>query len=366
MKKSIEDIAREVIQGLWGAGEVREESLTDAGYDYDAVQSYVNKLFYGKQASQSHKDLQLKGIDVSVFQGDIDWAATAKSIDYAILRAGFGGGTSLKDGRFDENYTEAKKHGVPIGAYWYSYATTVEGARAEAQACLEVLKGRQFEYPIYYDIEEIETLETGPENVNAIAKTFCDILTKAGYCVGIYTSTSQLLSTFDDSIKNSDNIEIWVADWRSRTECPYTGKYGMWQYGLSTTVKGVAGDCDGDFCYVDYPSLIKKKGLNGYRKPNPTKKPKYTVEELANQVIIGLWGCGEERKKRLTDAGYDYSAVQDKVNEILYGDDDIDEIANEVIRGLWGAGEERKKRLTEAGYDYSIIQGRVNEILNGD
>ena len=84
---------------------------------------------------------------------------------------------------------------------------------------------------------------------------------------------------------------------------------------------------------------------------------------LAKEVIQGLWGNGEERKKRLTDAGYDYVAVQSKVNEMLSSKKSIDAIAKEVIRGDWGNGQDRKNKLTNAGYDYISVQKRVNELL---
>ena len=94
------------------------------------------------------------------------------------------------------------------------------------------------------------------------------------------------------------------------------------------------------------------------------------VEDLAKEVIRGDWGNGQERKDRLTAAGYNYSEVQGKVNEILSGaapaaagGKSVDELAREVIRGNWGNGQERYDRLTAAGYDYNAVQKRVNELL---
>ena len=88
------------------------------------------------------------------------------------------------------------------------------------------------------------------------------------------------------------------------------------------------------------------------------------IEELAREVIQGKWGNGQERKDRLTAAGYDYSEVQGKVNELLTTEKEkIEAIAKEVIRGKWGNGQERKDRLTAAGYDYSAVQAKVNELL---
>ena len=100
-------------------------------------------------------------------------------------------------------------------------------------------------------------------------------------------------------------------------------------------------------------------------QPEPTKK---SVDELAREVIRGEWGNGSDRRIRLTQAGYDYDAVQKRVNEILTSSSEsvkksVDELAREVIRGEWGNGSERRVRLTQAGYDYDAVQARVNEIL---
>jgi N-acetylmuramoyl-L-alanine amidase CwlA len=99
----------------------------------------------------------------------------------------------------------------------------------------------------------------------------------------------------------------------------------------------------------------------------PVENKTKSVDELAKEVLEGKWGNGSERKQRLTAAGYNYTAVQAKVNQLLYGKKpakkSIDELAREVIAGKWGNGAERKKRLTAAGYDYKAVQKRVNELL---
>lgn len=101
----------------------------------------------------------------------------------------------------------------------------------------------------------------------------------------------------------------------------------------------------------------------------PVPVNKKSIDELAREVINGLWGNGNERKTKLQSAGYDYTAVQNRVNEILYSGSttpqkSIDTIAREVIRGDWGNGTDRKNRITKAGYDYNVVQRRVNELLN--
>ena len=120
-----------------------------------------------------------------------------------------------------------------------------------------------------------------------------------------------------------------------------------------------------NYAYKDNKAIIQSAGLNHLAKEESTPAPteKKSVETLTKEVIQGLWGNGEERKKRLTDAGYDYVAVQSKVNEMLSSKKSIDAIAKEVIRGDWGNGQDRKNKLTNAGYDYISVQKRVNELL---
>ena len=106
-------------------------------------------------------------------------------------------------------------------------------------------------------------------------------------------------------------------------------------------------------------------------QPQPEQTPVKSVDEIAREVVQGVWGNGTERKQKLTEAGFDYAAVQAQVNAILQGspapekkpEKSVDEIAREVIRGVWGNGAQRKQKLTEAGFDYAAVQARVNELL---
>ncbi len=96
------------------------------------------------------------GIDVSEWQGVIDWEDVKASgkVDFVILRAGYGKYASQKDKQFERNYSECKRLGIPVGAYWYSYAVTEKEAKEEASACLEVLADKKLDYPLYFDLEE--------------------------------------------------------------------------------------------------------------------------------------------------------------------------------------------------------------------
>ena len=315
------------------------------------------------------------GIDVSQWQGTINWPQVKGKVDFALIRAGYGDTLSFPyqiDKMYEANYKGCKQAGIPVGVYFYSYASTVAQAQREADSCIALLKGKQFEYPVYYDVEEFDIFRSG--NTNAIVKAFCDKLEKAGYFTGIYIYRSALQTYVNKQIR--ERYAVAVAEYGPK--CNYDGPYGIWQNTSDWSCSGISGRVDHDYCYVDYPRIIREAGMNGFSKtvpavkPTPAPKPaKKTVDELAREVIAGDWGAGEERRKRLTAAGYDYDVVQNKVNEILYGTKpqpakkSIDQIAREVIRGDWGAGEERRKRLTAAGYDYNAVQKRVNEILYG-
>lgn len=259
--------------------------------------------------------MAIKGIDVSVWQGNIDFGKVKVSgINFVIIRAGYGNGN--KDKWFDENYRKAKAAGLHIGAYWYSYATSADGAKQEAQSCAKVLSGKQLDYPVYFDIEEKSQLSRGKDFCSSLITAFCTELERLGYYAGFYTSLSSLNSVISDAVKK--RFTVWVAQWSSK--CSYSGIYGVWQYSSKGKVNGISGNVDMDYSYIDFPSAIKNGGFNGYGKSAAstiTTTAKKSVDEIAAEVIAGKWGNGSDRKNRLTAAGYDYAAVQAKVNEKL-------------------------------------------------
>ena len=229
---------------------------------------------------EGEKAVQFKGIDVSAHQKHIDWSKV--KTDFAILRAGYGRYLTQKDTEFEANYKGAKDNGIPVGAYWYSYAMSEDEARAEADVFLAVLKDKQFDYPVFYDVEESNQLALGKTKVSAIVKAFLEKVEKAGYRVGLYMSASPLTTHVSDDIKK--RYTIWVAN-IGVTKPTYSGAYGLWQYSWKGSVNGITGDVDMDYSYQDYPAQIKAKGLNGYGTepipdpaPEPDVKPKKTIE----------------------------------------------------------------------------------------
>ncbi len=310
-----------------------------------------------------------KGIDVSKWNGSIDFnKVKADGIDFVIIRAGYGWDTSQKDRTFEQNYARAKAAGLHVGAYWYSYARSADNARSEAKVCKQIIAGKQFDYPIFFDLEESSQLSRGQAFCDSLIQAFCNEMEAGGYFAGFYTSASVARNILSKSIHK--RYAFWCAQWANTNS--FEGESGLWQYSSKGSVSGIAGNVDLDISYIDYPSLIRGGGFNGYAKGStaPTAKPapapeKKTVETLADEVIKGLWGNGEERKRRLTASGYSYDAVQKKVNERLSvkPKKSINTLAREVIHGDWGNGNERKNRLTKAGYNYDAVQKRVNELL---
>lgn len=222
----------------------------------------------------------MKGIDVSFSQGSIDWRQVKVSgkVEFAIIRAGYGKYASQKDEWFERNYAGCKENGIPCGAYWYSYATSAEDAVKEAQACLECVKNKTFEYPIYFDFEEDSQLRLGRERLSAIIKAFCDTVENAGYFVGVYSMKSALESHLTDEVRN--RYTIWCAH-INVNHTSYTG-HSMWQYSWTGRIPGINGDVDLDECYLDFPSIIKNAGLNGFEKPVPPYTPGMTNADAAN------------------------------------------------------------------------------------
>lgn len=207
------------------------------------------------------------GIDVSRYQGVIDWEKVkAAGVEFALIQAGYGDTLSYPnqiDPQYERNYNSCKEIGLPVGAYWYSYATTVEAAKREAQSCIALLNGKQFEYPIYYDVEETRIFSTG--KTNEIIEAFCTELEKANYWVGIYIYRSAAQTYLNQRTRS--RYAMAVSEYGSKLN--YNGQYGIWQNSSTWRVDGINGNVDHDWCYVDYPKVIKERGKNGFAPTLP-------------------------------------------------------------------------------------------------
>ena len=279
----------------WYGDEVHGNStVTDDFYKYFSVSN----------DGDSHKEGDtmngMKGIDVSVHNGNIDWNRVKKAgIQFAILRAGYGKLAKQKDEKFEQNYAAAKAAGIPIGAYWYSYATTPEEAELEADVFLSVIKGKQFEFPVYYDVEEKKQFDLGKEKVSAIMRAFLEKVESAGYFTGLYGSASSLSTHTADDIKS--RYTIWLAHWVDKTN--YSGAYAVWQYSEKGKVDGISGNVDLDICNKDFPTIIKGKGLNGYgNEPTPVPAEPVQPNEPDNNVSVTVTIGNETYKGTLVKA----------------------------------------------------------------
>lgn len=244
----------------------------------DDFYSYYNI----SKTSDSEKNSAIFGIDVSEWQGTIDWAkAKAGGVKFAILRAGI---SSRADKCFTTNYAACENAGIPVGAYWYCTATTVADAKAQAKLFLQVISGKKFAYPVYMDLEEPAQFALGKAKCSELVDAFLTVLEQAEYFAGLYCSTSYLQQYLTDSIRS--RYAIWVAQYY--TSCTYDGDYGIWQYNVAgseqydiigqKSIPGISAACDMDYCYTDYPSIIKAAGLNGFAKNATTTPEKPTTE----------------------------------------------------------------------------------------
>ena len=214
----------------------------------------------------------VKGIDISVYQQKVDFEKIKKSgIEFVIIRAGFGKVASQKDKLFESHYSNAKKAGLKVGCYHYTYAKNVQEAEQEANVFLEWIKGKQFEYPIYFDIEDPSLQNLGKQVLTDIVLTWCRKVQSAGYYVGIYANPDWFTNRLD--LERLKGFDKWLAHWGDVPK--WDNSFGgLWQYGL-TRVDGYNGDIDGDYSYRDYEKTIKELGLNGFTKstqPPDTKK----------------------------------------------------------------------------------------------
>ena len=237
----------------------------------------------------------LKGIDVSYCQNEVDWDTAKASglVDFAILRAGYGRETSQVDTQFERNYAACKRLGIPCGAYWFSYAMSADEAKREAQVFLQTIKGKSFEYPVYMDLELAKQFALGKAACSAIVDAFLSVLEQSGYYAGLYCSTYYLDNYLSDSIKS--RYTVWCAQYASK--CTYQNPYGIWQYNVAgneeydiigqKSIPGIIGECDMDYCYTDYPAIIKAAGLNGFAKSaeTPTDNEDTDDNDTLKQIL---------------------------------------------------------------------------------
>ena len=295
--------------------------------------------------------MKLFGIDVSTYQGNIDWAkAKAGGVEFAVIRCGYGSDmASQDDSKFARNVSECEKLGIPFAVYLYSYADTDAKIQSEISHALRLVNGHK-PFCVYIDMEDNSTVKLGKAKLTDYALRFCEAMKAKGYNAGVYANQNWFTNYLDAAKISKAGHSVWCARYSSSAP-NIAAEYDIWQYSSTGRVSGISGNVDMNYMYRDIRNA-----------PAPKKK---TVNEIAQEVIDGKWGNGADRKAKLAAAGYSYDAVQARVNELLKAPakKSVDTVAREVITGKWGNGSERKRRLTQAGYDYNAVQKRVNELL---
>lgn len=237
-----------------------------------------------------------KGIDVSVWNGTIDWSKVkASDVDYAIIRCGYGQDmTNQDDSTYLQNVTACENLEIPYGIYLYSYADTVEKAAGEANHVLRLLAGRHLSLPVYYDMEDKVQEKLTAAKLNNIAQTFCSALEAQGHTVGVYASRSWFESKLTGSVFETHHR--WVADWASL--CQYKGTYTMWQCTDSGTVPGISGNVDLNFITGEIditqpltPVIQKPAAVSGFsytpKKSNVIKLSWNKLSDIAGYTVYG-------------------------------------------------------------------------------
>lgn len=206
--------------------------------------------------------MKLKGIDVSHWNGKIDFEKVKKSgIDFVIIKAGGSDKGFYKDVKFDEYYSGATGAGLLIGSYYFvgKNCTSYDDGVADAERFYNIIKGKIFDYPVYIDLES-----TAPQNKKGATDAcigFCRTMEKHGYYSGIYASD---VSGFNERLELSrlTDFDKWVA--RYGTSPKIVKDYGVWQYSSEGKIDGIRGFVDLDISNKSYPTIMKRAYLNGY------------------------------------------------------------------------------------------------------
>ena len=283
----------------------------------------------------------MKVIDVSQFNGVIDWSAVAPKVDGAIIRAGYRGygaaGTLVIDNRFENNMKKAKAAGVKLGVYFVTQAINTNEARDEARLVISLLKGAKLDFPIFIDVEDGQSEGKGRADHSKLSrkarteiiKTFCREIESAGYTAGIYSSEFWFNSFM--ILEELQEWFIWCAKYSVNKP---KIKYNAWQYTSKGSIAGINGNVDlSDFA-------------NSEEKPKEEPKDeRKSNEEIAKEVLADK--CGAARKKKLIAAGYNYEAIQAIVNDMKKAEKYYTVESGDTLSGIAKAYKTSVKKLME-------------------
>ena len=246
----------------------------------------------------------VKGVDLSTFQENVDYdALKADGVEFAIIRCGYGKDSGQKDDMFEMHYAGCKAAGIKVGVYHYSYCTSVENARLEAANCLSYIEGKEFDLPVYYDLENDKTVgQLSMDEVTQIALLFCREIEAAGYKAGVYANLNWFKNYIRPEALELEGFSIWLAQWSNEITANFN--VDIWQFTNKLQVGNIS--CDGDY-------LLNENIINNDTKPNDDVIDVDVCKAMAVDVIYGKYGNGQDRKEAL---GNYYETVQNIVNDI--------------------------------------------------
>ena len=188
--------------------------------------------------------MEIKGIDVSSYQGEIDWKAVDDyGMGFAILR--ITEKSNARDSQFENNYAGCIQHGIPVGVYKYSYALTVAGIQQEAEKVVDVLDGRPLDFPVWLDLEWSEQRNLSESALTTLIKTFWSVITTAGDKFGNYCNMVWNNNVIPDSLK--DKYEFWIARYAANDDGWHQDRLrtpvgGGWQHSSKARIPGISGN----------------------------------------------------------------------------------------------------------------------------
>lgn len=234
----------------------------------------------------------MKGIDVSKWQGDIDWQKVKNSgINFAIIKAGGSDVGFYTDPKFELNYAGAKAAGINVGAYYFvgSKCISYEDGAADARRFAKIIQGKTFEYPVYIDLETTSIADKAGATQACIG--FCKTMEEHGYFAGIYASD---LFGFQDRLE-LDKLSAyskWVASYGIKPR--YVKDYGIWQSSSTGKVDGIIGNVDMNESLIDFPMIIKANGFNGFAE-NDSKPVEDSIDWKAKATNL------EDKLNKISD-----------------------------------------------------------------
>lgn len=300
--------------------------------------------------------MAMQGIDISDHQAGIDLSKVP--CDFVIVKATQG--TWFVSEPCDAQIQQAISLGKPFGFYHYVGG---DGAASEADFFIDNCAGYFGKGIPCIDWEEYQNAVWG--DTDYLKRLVQRVIDRTGVKPLIYASAS----AFPWDVAQALNCGAWVAQYGDNNATGYQdapwneGAYGcaIRQYSSHGRLPGYSGNLDLDKAYMDAAAWAKYVGASSAPAPAPARK---SNEQIADEVIAGQWGNGDDRRKRLASAGYDYNAIQSIVNAKLHPSKKSNEqVAAEVINGAWGNGNDRRNRLAQAGYDPDAIQSIVNAKL---